>query len=742
MAKASPIQTSFNAGELSPKLYGRVDFDKYRSAVATSLNGVSLIQGGWLRRPGTMYVAETKDSSKAARLVSFEFSTTQAYILEFGHQYIRFYKDNGQIESGGSPYEIASPYGSTELDSLQFAQSADVLYIAHPDYAPRKLSRTSHTSWTLTEITFDWPPFLTGNVDTAQTILASATTGTVTLTATGFTFDETLHVGSYWKLSETIGSKHDQWKTDTSVSLNDQWYYAGNVYEATNLNGNNKTGTRPPIHTEGTESDGKISWTYRHSGSGYVKITAVAAGGATATATVVSRLPDSVTSTATWQWAEGAWSEKNGYPAALTFFEDRLWWAATSNNPQTMWASVSGEYENHNAAPVAGIVTDDAALALTLNAGQVNVIRWMADDEKGLMVGTVGGEWIVGPATTTEALSPTNILALRSTTYGCAAIQPIRAGKAVLYVQRAGTKVRELAYVFEADGFRAPDMTLLSDHITSGGIVDTAYQQEPHSIHWAVRTDGTLLALVYDRDQDVVGWHRCVLGGNSDASGTQAQVESVAVIPSADGARDELWMVVKRYIDGATKRYVEYLTKFWEDGDDQEDAFFVDCGLTYSGAAATTISGLDHLEGETVSVLADGATHPDATVSSGQITLDRSATKVHVGYGYNSDGKSLRLEAGAQDGTAQGKTKRIHRVVIRLNESLGLKVGPSFDNLDTVYFRTSADEMDTAPALFTGDKEVLWDGDYETEGQLCWRQDQPLPLHILALMPQVVTQDR
>jgi hypothetical protein len=306
-------------------------------------------------------------------------------------------------------------------------------------------------------------------------------------------------------------------------------------------------------------------------------------------------------------------------------------------------------------------------------------------------------------------------------------------------VQRAGRKVRELAYVYEVDGFRSPDMTVLSEHITESGLISSDYQQEPWSIVWFVRNDGQLVGLTYERDQDVIGWHRHIFGGSY--SGGDSIVESVACIPTPDGTADETWLIVKRTIDGTTRRYIEYITPRF-DSDQTEDAFFVDCGLTYDSTPATAISGLDHLEGETVSILADGATHPDRTVSAGQITLSRSASVVHVGLAYESNIETLNIEAGAADGTSQGKTKRIHRLNIRLFKTLGLMFGPSSDKLDRMTFRTSADEMGNPPALFTGDKSINWNGYYEVEGIVYLRQDQPLPLTILGIMPQLVTQDR
>lgn len=671
--KASPIRESFNAGEISPLMAARIRIDKYANALETCVNMIPMVQGGVTRRTGTMFVSEVKQSEKA-RLVPFEFSVTQAYILEFGDQYIRFYKDRGVIESSpGVPYEIVTPYVNGDIANLKFTQSADVLYITHPSYEPRKLSRTGHTSWTLSTIDFIDGPYLPTNT-TTTTITPSATSGTgITLTASAATFAST-------DVGRLVRIKHSS------------------------------------------------TW-------GYAKITAYTSA-TVVTADVKSNFG---ATSASAEWRLGLYCSVNGYPACSMFFEDRLFFAGCTAYPQRIDGSSSSLYENFAPSKTDSTVVDSNAVAFSLNAADVNVIRWMQDDEKGLIVGSVGGEWILRPSSLSQALTPTNVTAKRSTAFGSANVQAVRAGRSSIYIQRAGRKVRELAYVYEVDGFRSPDMTVLSEHISEGGLIQSDYQQEPWSIVWFIRNDGQLIGMTYERDQDVIGWHRHILGGSYN--GGDAVVESVACIPTPDGTADEAWIIVKREIDGTARRYVEYITPRF-DADTTTDAFFVDCGLTYSGVAATVISGLTHLEGETVSILADGSTHPDRTVSGGSITLNRSAIKVHVGLAYESDVGTLNIEAGAADGTAQGKTKRIHRVAMRLYKTLGLKFGPSSDKLDTMTFRTSADEMDSPPELFTGDKSINWNGYYETEGKMYFRQDQPLPFTLLGLFPQLVTQDR
>ena len=298
--------------------------------------------------------------------------------------------------------------------------------------------------------------------------------------------------------------------------------------------------------------------------------------------------------------------------------------------------------------------------------------------------------------------------------------------------------MRELAYNFDVDGYIAPDMTILAEHITEGGITQMAYQQEPNQIIWLVRGDGELVGFTYQREQQVTAWHRHIFGG-AFGSG-KAVCESVAVIPT-DDTEYEVYVIIKRTINGATKRYIEVLNTFDFTQTDNTTFNFLDSQLDYNGSATTTISGLSHLEGQTVSILADGATHADKVVSSGSITLDRSATKVKVGLSYTSLLQTMRIDAGARDGTSQSKTKRIYEITIRLFESVGVEVGPDLNNLERIPFRSSANAMNQGITPFTGDKEVEFRGNYETDGFVFVRQTQPLPLTILSLYPRLVTND-
>jgi hypothetical protein len=422
----------------------------------------------------------------------------------------------------------------------------------------------------------------------------------------------------------------------------------------------------------------------------------------------------------------GSW-KLDDYPGCVAFHEQRLVFAASNNRPQTIWGSEAGDYELFT--PGTG---DSNPFTYTIASDQVNPIRWLSSG-KVLIAGTLGGEFVIRGSGSDDAITPTNIVIKRETTHGSAYMQPPRIGHAILFLQRQERKIRELVYNFDVDAYLAPDMSILAEHITEGGIKEMAYQQELDSVLWAVRSDGVLLGLTYYRPEDVVGWHRHLTG----TTGAPGYFESVAVIPS--GGQDQVWVAVRREINGSTVRYIEYFTP--SEWDDVTDGVYLDSALTYDGAAVSALSGLDHLEGETVSILTDKGVHPDEVVASGAITLDWSVTKAHVGLAYTSKLQTMRLEAGQAEGTAQAKKKRIHKVTVRLYETIGCKVGPNETNIDTIPFREAGDAMDELPPLFTGDKDIVFRGGYEKEGYMWFIQDQPLPMTILGIIPHMATAD-
>ena len=853
MARVAAQLTNFTAGELSPRLDGRNDLSKYASGCKTLENFIIYPHGSAARRSGSTFIAEVADSDNKTRLIPFEFSTTQTYMLEFSNLKIRFYKDNGSILEGDKTitgitqanpavvtsnshgysngdevvitavvgmtevnskrflvagvttntfqltdkdgtninstgytayssagtankvYEITTPYTTAQLFDIKFAQSADVMYITHPSHEVEKLSRTGHTSWTLADVDFTNGPFQDANTTATTLTPASAGVGTgVNITASAITG---INDGVGW-LATDVGR---------------QIYF----------------------------------------NSGYATITA-RTNSTVAVATITTAFANTNPITA---WQLGAFSDTTGHPSCVTFFEQRLVFAGTTNQPQAVFFSKSGDYENMD-ANIGGTVADSDAIIYTIASNQVNAIRFMTATRT-LVIGTAGGEFSVSGGGTDSAITPTNVLIKKQSNHGAANIDSIAVGNVTLFLQRAKRKIRELAYNFDVDGYIAPDMTILSEHITETGITQMAYQQEPNQIIWGVRTDGELIGLTYQREQEVLAWHRHIFGGrfgnatitvtdyaniangtriiltkadgttttftsatssttgkfhtatsnnqtatnlktlidaDSDFTATvasnvvtitetsplstgfltitslddstrlaktdegKAVCESVAVIPT-DDAEYQTWVIVKRTINGSTRRFVEYINNFDFTTTDNTTFNFLDSALAYSGSAATTMSGLDHLEGQTVSILADGATHPDKTVASGSITLDRSATDVKIGLAYKSILQTMRLDAGSQNGTSQGKTKRIYEITIRLYESIGVEVGESLDNMERIPFRTSSDPMDEGIPVFTGDKAVEFRGNYDTDGFIFVRQTQPLPLTILSLYPDLQTND-
>lgn len=811
MPHTSFMSTNFSSGEFSPLLEGRVDISKYYNAAKTIENFIVTPYGGIESTPGNKFAAEIQLSSKKSRLAPFQFSTIQAYVLEFGDQYIRFFKDQGSIIDGdkvitgatqadpvvvtsvahgysngdeiiisgvvgmtelngkrflvanqaantfeltdkdgndidGTGFtayvsggvcnkivEISTPYLEAELFELQFAQSADTLYISHNNHATRKLTRTSHTAWTLTVVDFQNGPYLPSNI-TTTTITPASDTGATTLTASTGIF-QSGHVGSSWRVK-------------------DGWVKITFFGSPTSVNGNvqpNEDGSAGDLNT----------------GLGAVT-----------------------------DWSEGAWSDVRGYPACVTLHEQRLSFASSINNPQTFWASKSQSFERMDAG-----ASDDNALIYTIASEQVDAIRWLSSGDV-LAMGTVGGVFTI-KSTSDAPLTPTNVKVQRDTTYGSAFTLPKKVGSFIYYVQRNLRTLREFSFNFDiyGDNRLAVDMTLLAEQITGNdGIVEMAYQQSPHNTLWCVRADGQIATLTRQIDQEVVGWSRQI---------TDGLFESVAVIPST--TYDEVWVIVKRTINGVTRRYVEYFVAptFTE----QEDAFFVHSGLTLdnpitiSGATqanpvvitatahglsngdyvvirnilgmielnkrkfkiknktantfeltdssddnidgtgftayisggearkgVTTISGLDHLEGKTVDILVDGATHPQKVVSSGSITLDAAYGEIHVGLPYLPKLETLRPEVQTSEGTAQGKIKRVINVTARIYKTLGFRVGTDLKQDDALFDR---DFMDQSPDLFTGDKKLQFPGGYNKEGNILITQPYPLPLNLLAIILQI-----
>jgi len=782
MGKVTTIQASFTAGRISPRLYGRVDLAKYQTGLAECRNMVLMPHGGVTRRSGTIFVQETKTSSKKSRLVPFEFSTSQAYMLEFGDLYMRVYKDGWAVLSGGAPYELVTLYAEADLPGLKWTQNADTLFLVCPGHPPRTLTRTGHTSWTLASLLFIDGPYLDENTDQAKMITPS---GTGQYVKNG-TFDTSI---SDWTNKSGAGSAI-AWDSNSYMVLNSNGNTAAHAQQQVTLPTAGveytlefEVKSGPVVLRIGTTDGGQeikadttfekgeqtlkitpgatsiylgflhsslaarsidnvrisrqeaitltANWSHFDAGHvgafirlrhgayiGYCRVDAVT-NATTATATVLEPLASTA---ATHTWREGAWSTFQGFPSCVTFHQQRLCFGNTVKSPQTMWASKSNKYTDFTP----GVEADDP-LNLTMASNQVNAISWMVS-AKSLVVGTSGSEWRVGAADSESPLAPATAAAKEETAYGSVQnVMPVKVAGVTLFAQRGGRKVRELVYDYQTNGWVAPDLSLLAEDITKGGAMAMAFAQNPDSILWMVRGDGKLLGLTYNRVEQVVGWHW---------HDTDGEIEDVAVIPS--GENDHVWIIVKRTIGGQAKRYVERLAAPFVD-QAREDAVFLDSCLTYSGAAAAAFTGLGHLEGKTVHILADGSVRSPRVVTGGSVSIDKAATKATIGLPFISEIQTLRIEGGGDDGTAQGKTKRISRVMARVHRSLGYSIGVRQGNTFSPPHRTTATPLGQAPDLFSGDEDVRINSGYETEGQVWIRQEQPYPLTVLAVMTTVQT---
>lgn len=483
MPRFSTIQNSFTSGELSPAMHGRSDHAKYQSGLEECTNFHIIPQGGITRRPGFQFVVSARLRDTPCRLIPFSFSTRQSYVIEIGDHYMRFFKDGGLIVDPvtAEPYEIETPWSSREIAALTFAQSADVVYFAHPDHPVTKMARYDHTDWRMEQVLFRNGPFRDLNI-TDTRIKADGVSGTVTLTATDPIFMHG-HVGALFKLDEEDGSAHEQWDVNINVSTIAEVGEGaatrarsdGNVYIAVE---GTETGRITPSHIKGEEWDGPASgdhvlWRYLHSGYGVVRITAVEPGGMSATAEVqqITRgidavLPQSVTQgDGTRSWSEGAWSPIYGYPRAVAFFEQRLVFAGSLTSPQTVWASQINDFENFAAGSL-----DTDAYIYTLSAGSggsrtVNAILHLSSG-RSLIAHTTNGETVVGPSELGGVVTPTNVNARDQTDVGSGSTAPVTVDSLVLNVSRSGRRVHEIVFSFEQDRYVAPDLTLLSEHIT------------------------------------------------------------------------------------------------------------------------------------------------------------------------------------------------------------------------------------------------------------------------------------
>ena len=821
MPKYSVLQNNFTAGEVSPKLANRQDLVAYKNGLKTCQNYMPRNEGGISNRPGTIYCAALKDHTKQARLQQFVYSNADSYMLEVGNLYIRFYKDSGQILnsdltitgittanpavvtsaahglSNGDQVYITEVVGMTEINSatqyytvanvtantfevqdqdgtnvnstsfttyssagvvnkiytlttpyleadvfeLDFKSSADTIFITHPDYAPRKLVRTSDTNWTLT-------PLMKDTDSPAATLLF------------------------------TNGPYLDENTTAVTFTL------SGGAYAPTN------TPTLTASSATFASTDlGRLVRIWNGTAYGWGEITTY-----TSTTVVTLTVKGTVTLAGTAQtlWSLGAWSETTGFPVSSTFYQSRHCYTALSAGFERVWASETDSFLDFSPG-----VGDSNPIDATLAGASQGLPIWLASHDE-LRIGSIDGVNTVQSASDSQPLGPTSIKATKVSASGSKLrVRPLEIDNITVYPSFSGKLIYQLGYDYKSDGFKASPINLLSRDITKDGVTQLAYAKEPDATIWAVRTDGYLIGATYLPEQEILAWHKHVLGGST------ALVESVAVIPRTN--QDQVWVVVKRTINGSTRRYIEYLDEEFVNRD-KTDAIFVDSAIEIattkpaatltpsavtgsaitltagssvfastevgrivkgnSGTAVITaytsgtvvtaevlidfsstsaiasqswtlsvssISGLKHLEGQTVSLLVDGGEHPTATVTSGAVTLDAQYTVIKVGLPYNKIAESLDISFGDDNGASTGTTSVVSKFVLDLYETSGLKIGYDADSLTTVQFRDGSAQTGEGAPLFTGEKVMTNKTGFKGRSKFYIFSNSPMPATILGV---------
>lgn len=659
-------------------------------------------------------------------------------------------------------YTIASPYVEADLFDLHFGQSADIITITHPGYAIRELARSAATVWTLSTLSLAAPSGAPTGVTATATVavstnltqaryvvtavkadgvtetlasaIASATNNLTlagnfnTLTWTGV--DGATRYNVYKQRGGTFGYIGQATPVaGSTIAITSA--IRGDVFEVTKT----VTVVTSTVHGFTTGDRVLIAGTGVASFDGYWQITVVntttftyvsakksaltVASTGTASIPSLSLVDDNVLADTTQSPPEDIIAlnkEAGDYPAATTYHEQRRWFAGTNDKPQVLWATRTGTEANLTSS----LPSRDAdGMELRIAASQYNQIRHLVALSD-LIAFTAGGEFRVY-SEGAPAITPTSVTIKPQGYAGASNVQPVTTTGSILYVQAQGSRIRELAYSWEANAYRTTEVSIMAPHRFNGFSVDQlAYTRAPESILWAVRDDGTLLGMTYVPDQQVYGWH---------AHDTDGTFESVCVVAEAN--EDVLYAVVRRTVNGRSVRYIERLRSrvFVE----QADAFFVDAGLTYAGSPVTTLGGLWHLEGEVVDILTDGAVHPRRTVTAGSITLDYAASKVHVGLPMTSDLRTLPLTLEGAPAAGQGTVKNINKVHLRVSQSSVVKAGPTFTRLREYPARAVSDPYGSAPALRDGELSLTIDPSWNQDAALCVRQDLPLPLTVLSM---------
>lgn len=647
MGNLQKILTDFSWGEISPQLLARVDLNQYNKATKTMVNAYPLVTGGCTRRPGTTYLAEVYNSNQTARIIPYVYSTTDSYLLIFNGGKIEFLKNGSFIKSGASNYQLTHTYSEAEIADITFAQAGNSIFLAHPNHPPRQLQRVTDTSWNLNTVAFTYQAttdYWYENYAIRFKILGGATKFVI-----GDRFNFSVSAGSITGLTFTgTGNGTIAQVSATNLAPNEAW-------------------TVQCVYSDAS----KQLWNVTGGSSG----------------------------TAISTWRTGS------YPAAVAFYDQRLWFAGSSDYPQSIWASKIGSFYDFTLG-----AADSDALSFTIASNNFDQVRHLVA-ARNLLPLTYAGEFSMAGGTN-GTITPSQVKIQPQTFHGTSTVKPIRIAQEVVFIQRDGKKARAISYSVTEDANVAPDITLFADHITGTGVRDMCFAQDPHFVAWITRKDGTLVSLTLARDYETIGWARHT---------TDGQYENLASIPNAGS--DDVYLIVKRTINGVTKRFIEKLdyNNVWSDA-----SLSTTLGV---GVKSSTFTGLSHLEGKTVDVVADGLVHPQVTVTGGSITLQYAVNSITVGLHYDTLIEILHPEFGGDpSSTVQGRKLSIYEAIFRFKDTVNCKV-----NGYQVPFRKNTDGLDKVISPYTGDKKVAVIG-WRKPKNLKIEQVTPMPFTLLGII--------
>jgi hypothetical protein len=750
-------QVAMVGGEVAPALWYRSDLEKIKVALAKCRNFIPFAHGGTSFRPGTWYVSSTKNNGKAI-LIPMSFTSEPSVHIEVGHQYMRFFVDGEPVIKNGVPYEISAPYELADLPNIRYVQSADVLYIVDGRHRPQQLKRYANDNWSIEALNFKNGPFMKEN-DTDDTLTISSYNGstgkvgdTVTVTSSSNMFTssdvgrliniryvmeaKTISKGredpavegvmsNTWDVDgqfEIIGSFDGSSAENMALAVDIQYsvdggstwqvfdsflnMHAQNRVKITGeLNSEDYNDTTPKIRLYATGDINWFSWILKYSRQELNGILEITQYISPKQVRCKVKRKCFYLNTPTKKWSLGAWGDVPGWPAVITFHQDRLTLGRTPTSPFDIWQSVTGDYNNFG---ISEPVEADDSVKIPIRSRSLDEIQGLIS-LKDLIVLTTGGEWRITGSAEGNAITPDSMYISSQGYRGSHPIEPIISGASVLFVQKFGKRVRDLAYSFESDGYDSVDLSIFATHLFDDyTIVDWCYQQEPWSVLWVVRSDGKLLGLTYMKEQEVWAWHMHDVGGI---------VESISSAPGL--TEDEVYMIVKRNINGSDVRYVEKLSS-------KPETMHLDCAVVaHDGDPTTIISGLNHLNGKQVVVLADGVPIFGHTVQNGTITLKNTASYVVVGLQYIGTIQSLPLIYEAREGISTGSRRRATNVILQVLDSRFGYIGTREDDMYPIYYPNENLE------LYSGVLTEDLSSEYDYYGQVTIEQRHPYPFNIL-----------